>query len=177
MVLTHNFSLPTYEELEQEEVPLSSAALKAGAFHFGKTCELENNEFVLCRQELNDPRKCITEGKAVTSCALSFFRKVKESCFDEFQVYANCVDKSSTNFDLTPCRNTQAVFDKCMNDKLGIDRPVYNYFLRPFVHDSNRPKPKPSDPLVFSGVPKKLDDNEPRTPAKYGGRNHGAFTV
>lgn len=171
MVLTQEFSLPTYEELQQEEVPLSTAALKAGAFHFGKTCEYENNEFVLCKRELNDPRQCISEGKAVTNCALSFFRKVKESCFDEFQVYADCVDKSSGIFDITLCRNTQAIFDNCMKDKLGINRPPYDYFSKPFVHDSKRPKPEPEAPLVFHGVPKPLDENEPRTPAKYGNRN------
>lgn len=53
---------------------------------------------MLCRQELDDPRKCIEEGKAVTNCALNFFRKVKTSCHEEFQQYANCLDKSSTDF-------------------------------------------------------------------------------
>lgn len=33
---------------------------------------------MLCKGELKDPRKCIKEGKAVTNCALSFFRKVKK---------------------------------------------------------------------------------------------------
>jgi NADH dehydrogenase (ubiquinone) 1 alpha subcomplex subunit 8 len=54
---------------------------------------------MLCRKELQDPRKCISEGKAVTSCALEFFRKVKKTCFKEFTQYANCLDKSSTNFE------------------------------------------------------------------------------
>uniref|UniRef100_A0A8D8XI91 NADH dehydrogenase [ubiquinone] 1 alpha subcomplex subunit 8 n=2 Tax=Cacopsylla melanoneura TaxID=428564 RepID=A0A8D8XI91_9HEMI len=170
MVLTQNYSLPTYEELEQEEIPLSTAALKAGALHFGKSCEQVNNEFVLCRQELDDPRKCLKEGKDVTNCALSFFKKVKQSCFDEFQVYANCIDQSSGSFDITKCRNTQHVFDKCMSDKLGIQRPPYDYFSKPFVYDSVRPKPLPEEPLVFSGVPKKVDESEPKTPARYGGR-------
>jgi len=56
-------------------------------------------EFMLCRKELQDPRKCISEGKAVTSCALEFFRKVKKTCFKEFTQYANCLDKSSTHFE------------------------------------------------------------------------------
>lgn len=50
---------------------------------------------MLCRDELNDPRKCLEEGKAVTNCALEFFRKVKKTCHDEFTQYANCLDKSS----------------------------------------------------------------------------------
>lgn len=36
-------SLPTDEELTTEEVNLSSAALRAGAFHLGKHCENQNN--------------------------------------------------------------------------------------------------------------------------------------
>lgn len=50
---------------------------------------------MLCRQELDDPRKCVNEGKAVTNCALEFFRKVKKTCAEEFLQYANCLDKSS----------------------------------------------------------------------------------
>lgn len=53
---------------------------------------------MLCRQELGDPRKCIAEGKAVTNCALNFFQLVKKSCHEEFAQYANCLDKSSPDF-------------------------------------------------------------------------------
>jgi hypothetical protein len=56
-------------------------------------------EFMLCRRELKDPRKCISEGKAVTSCALDFFRNVKKTCSKEFTQYANCLDKSSTKLE------------------------------------------------------------------------------
>jgi NADH dehydrogenase (ubiquinone) 1 alpha subcomplex subunit 8 len=56
MVLTKNDYIPTYSELQVEEVPLGSPYLKAGAFHLGKQCEATNNEYMLCRQENNDPR-------------------------------------------------------------------------------------------------------------------------
>lgn len=56
MVFTKETQLPTYAELEVEEVPLGGPYLKAGAFHLGKYCETTNNEFMLCRQETNDPR-------------------------------------------------------------------------------------------------------------------------
>lgn len=58
-------------------------------------------EFMLCRYELDDPRKCIDEGKAVTSCAMDFFRKVKKSCHEEFSQYANCLDKSSSDLEFS----------------------------------------------------------------------------
>lgn len=57
---------------------------------------------MLCRQEYKDPRKCLNEGKAVTSCSLDFFRKIKASCASEFTQFANCLDRSSPDFSFTP---------------------------------------------------------------------------
>ena len=58
---------------------------------------------MLCKSEYpEDHRKCLAEGKEVTKCSLDFFRKMKANCRQEFDAYANCVDKSSTNFELTP---------------------------------------------------------------------------
>lgn len=114
---TEDLWIPTNEELTVEEVNLSSPALRAGAFHMGKYCENQNNvsppsgtsrllhhhqniefsfqEYMLCKAELKDPRQCLAEGRAVTACALDFFRKVKKTCYDEFTQHANCLDKSS----------------------------------------------------------------------------------
>lgn len=57
-------------------------------------------EFMLCRMEEKDPRKCLAEGKAVTACTMDFFRKVKGSCLNEFNQYANCIDKSSGDYSM-----------------------------------------------------------------------------
>ena len=62
MVFTKDAKLPTYEELTVEEVPLGAPYLKAGAFHLGKYCETTNNEYMLCRQENNDPRYIFVRG-------------------------------------------------------------------------------------------------------------------
>lgn len=43
MVVTLKTSLPTEEELNVQEVNLSSPVLRAGAFHLGKYCEQQNN--------------------------------------------------------------------------------------------------------------------------------------
>lgn len=43
MVVTNDHILPTEEELTVTEVELSTPALRAGAFHLGKSCENENN--------------------------------------------------------------------------------------------------------------------------------------
>ena len=52
-------------------------------------------EFVLCKNEERDPRKCVEYGKTLTACGLDFFRKVKAECLQEFTQFANCIDKSS----------------------------------------------------------------------------------
>jgi len=40
------------------------------------------------------------------------------------------------------CRKTQYPFDKCMLDKVGIERPYVGYFSKARVHHTNRPKPE-----------------------------------
>uniref|UniRef100_A0A6B2EIC7 NADH dehydrogenase [ubiquinone] 1 alpha subcomplex subunit 8 n=1 Tax=Phlebotomus kandelakii TaxID=1109342 RepID=A0A6B2EIC7_9DIPT len=171
MVVTFKVELPTEEELTVPEVNLSGPALKAGAFHLGKYCEFQNNEFMLCCEELQDPRKCIKEGKAVTNCALEFFRKVKKSCHDEFTQYANCLDKSSQDQAFKPCRKTQGVYDKCMLDNMQIERPHWGYFSRVRIHDSERPAPPKKEKAVYPDATPGLPDDYPREPAKYGSRN------
>ena len=56
MVLTKDIWLPSDAELTVEEVPLGTPSLRAGAMHLGKVCEVQNNEFMLCRSETQDPR-------------------------------------------------------------------------------------------------------------------------
>lgn len=54
---------------------------------------------MLCRNELKDPRKCLNEGKALTSCAFEFLRKLKKTCKGEFEQYTHCLDQSSQDAD------------------------------------------------------------------------------
>lgn len=70
-------------------------ALYNNSITITSTCVFAFQDYMLCKDELGDPRKCLDEGKAVTNCALEFFRKVKKTCTDEFAQYANCLDKSS----------------------------------------------------------------------------------
>lgn len=170
MVLTAAVHLPEESELTVQEVNLSAATLRAGSFHLGKYCEQANNEFMLCRIEENDPRKCINEGKAVTACTLNFFRKVKSACLNEFNQYANCVDKSSGDYALQHCRNTQAVYDKCMLDKLQLPRPDFGYFCEARVHDTKRPKPLPEPKAVYPDATPALPEDYEKKPARFGSR-------
>ncbi|XP_042214304.1 NADH dehydrogenase [ubiquinone] 1 alpha subcomplex subunit 8-like [Homarus americanus] len=169
-MFTKDFTLPTEEELTVEEVNVSTPALRAAAFHLGKACENENSEFMLCRREEKDPRKCIDEGKAVTACSLSFFRKIKKACLEEFNQYSNCLDKSSRDLEYRHCRNTQAVFDKCVLESLDLERPEFGYFCRPKILNTKRPKPDVDAPLEFPDAPVPLPDQPATGTARYGSR-------
>jgi len=39
------------------------------------------------------------------------------------------------------CRKTQAELDKCMKEKLNLDRPEVGYLSKVRLHESSRPKP------------------------------------
>uniref|UniRef100_A0A2I2YHG3 NADH dehydrogenase [ubiquinone] 1 alpha subcomplex subunit 8 n=1 Tax=Gorilla gorilla gorilla TaxID=9595 RepID=A0A2I2YHG3_GORGO len=84
--------LPTLEELKVDEVKISSAVLKAAAHHYGAQCDKPNKEFMLCRWEEKDPRRCLEEGKLVNKCALDFFRQIKRHCAEPFTEYWTCID-------------------------------------------------------------------------------------
>ncbi|XP_038217793.1 NADH dehydrogenase [ubiquinone] 1 alpha subcomplex subunit 8 [Zerene cesonia] len=170
MTITNDVVLPEESELTVQEVNLSTPTLIAGSFHLGKYCEQVNNEYMLCRSEEKDPRKCINEGKAVTACTLEFFRKVKGSCLAEFNQYTHCIDKSSGDMSLEFCRKTQGVFDKCMLEKLNLPRPSFGYFTEARIHDTKRPKPLEEPKAVYPDATPGLPENYEKKSARYGGR-------
>jgi len=146
MVLTKDIWLPTDAELTVDEVPLGTPSLRAGAMHMGKYCEVTNNEFMLCRNETQDPRKCLKEGAEVTGCAMEFFKKVKGACAAEFMSYATCLERSSANMEFRECRKTQATYDSCILKNLELERPHFGYHCLPKIHESDRPKPVEEKP-------------------------------
>jgi len=141
-MFTEGMKIPPKEDLIVEEINLSTSRWHAGSQHLGKYREKPSQEFVLCNRENKDPRACIDEGKTLTACGADFFRMVKKGCLEEFEQFATCVDRSSEDYALYPCRNTQAVFDKCMLDKFDLRRPNPLYYLRPKVLDTEKPKPR-----------------------------------
>lgn len=147
---------PPLEELEVQQVNVSSAVLKAAAHHYGSQCDKPNKEFMLCRWEEKDPRKCLQEGKEVNKCALEFFRQIKLHCADPFTQYWTCVDYSNL-LELRHCRKQQAAFDECMLEKLGWARPDLGQLSkvtkvqtsRPVPENPyhSRPRPEPNKPV------------------------------
>ncbi|XP_012251742.2 NADH dehydrogenase [ubiquinone] 1 alpha subcomplex subunit 8 [Athalia rosae] len=170
MVITNSTFIPDDDELTVQEVNIGTPALRAAAFHIGKYCEYQNNEFMLCRQELDDPRPCIQEGKLVTACTLEFFRKLKKTCYDEFTQYTRCLDKSSSRLEYDRCRMTQSIYDKCVLDNLNLERPQFGYFCEVKVHDSPRPKPQPQPKAVYPDIPDHLPPGD-YPPPRFGARS------
>lgn len=170
MPFTEDYYLPPPEELEVQEVNLTTPYLKAGALHFGKYCDEQCKEFMLCRREYDDPRKCVKEGKDVTACAVEFFQKVKKDCKEPFDTYAACLEWSSMEMDIRHCRKTQAAMDQCMLEKLNIERPYVGFFTEIRTHKTNRPKPGPIFPRKEydeDAIPS-LPPDYPREPSKHG---------
>jgi len=58
-------------------------------------------EFMLCREEEGDPRRCLNEGKHVTACAMDVLKKMKKHCLEDFNAYMYCLERSSGTLDLT----------------------------------------------------------------------------
>lgn len=159
--------LPTYEELEHREIPFSGNIIRAGAMQLGKYCENKNDEFMQCRYELG-PTRCIKEGKEVTDCTMEFFGKLKKACYHELDRFSYCIDKSSVDYWMRPCRKTQTAFDQCVLDNMGIQKPKIGYYSRIRVYDSARPAPV-EKPQIFAGRPISPDspDFPPPTVGKY----------
>lgn len=49
-------------------------ALKAAAYQYAESCDSVNKEFMLCKKEEGDPRKCLKYGDKVSVCAEEFFK-------------------------------------------------------------------------------------------------------
>ncbi|XP_012175016.1 NADH dehydrogenase [ubiquinone] 1 alpha subcomplex subunit 8 [Bombus terrestris] len=174
MTNSKNFKLPSDEELNTQELNISWPYIAAAAVFLAKRCEWFNNEFMLCRYELKDPRKCLKEGKEVTKCAIEGFQDIKKHCGSEFQAHVDCViNTSSTATDDEYCSKTRQVFDDCMVKNLKLERPPFGYFCEAKVHDSPRPKP-PQEERGFPDAVPQLP-TPPYPPPKYSGR--GGFNM
>ncbi|XP_038845574.1 NADH dehydrogenase [ubiquinone] 1 alpha subcomplex subunit 8-like [Salvelinus fontinalis] len=133
--------VPTFNDLNVEEISVSSAVLKGAAHHYGSQCDKANKEFMLCRWEEKDPRKCLNEGRKVNECALNFFRQIKGSCAESFTEYWTCLDYSNLA-ELRQCRKQQQAFDSCVQDKLGWERPNLGELSKVTKVDTSRPLPE-----------------------------------
>ncbi|XP_069465751.1 NADH dehydrogenase [ubiquinone] 1 alpha subcomplex subunit 8 [Ambystoma mexicanum] len=163
--MSGTLEVPSAEELTVNEVKVSSAVLKGAAHHYGSQCDKPNKEFMLCRWEEKDPRKCLKEGAKVNECALDFFRKIKMHCAEPFTEYWTCLDYTNL-LELRHCRKQQKLFDECVFEKLGWIRPDLGALSkvtkvqtdRPIPENvfHSRPRPEPNPVIDAELKPSKL---------------------
>ncbi|KAB0400962.1 hypothetical protein E2I00_015448, partial [Balaenoptera physalus] len=150
------------------QVEVSSSVLKAAAHHYGAQCDKPNKEFMLCRWEEKDPRRCLEESKLVNQCALDFFRQIKQHCSEPFTEYWTCIDYSGLQL-FRRCRKQQAKFDECVLDKLGWVRPDLGELSK--VTKVKTDRPLPENPYESRARPEPNPEMEgDLKPARHGSR-------
>ncbi|KAM3825753.1 NADH dehydrogenase [ubiquinone] 1 alpha subcomplex subunit 8 [Vipera latastei] len=162
--------VPSPEELDVPELAVGSAVLKAGAHHYGSQCDQINKEFMLCRWEERDPRKCLKEGRAVSKCAVDFFKQIKLHCAEPFNQYWNCLDESNM-LQFRYCRKQQQLFDDCVLDKLGWVRPELGQLSKVTKVKTVRPLPENPSHSRMRPPPNPPTEGEYK-PAKYDNRGY-----
>ncbi|KAI3384644.1 hypothetical protein SNEBB_009389 [Seison nebaliae] len=135
--------LPSPDELDVPFINVTSGVLRAAAPYLGKYCDKQCKEFMLCRREEKEARKCLKENKIVSQCSLKFFQLLKNSeCADVFEDHWRCVDDSYYGWqEPSRCPRTRKIFDNCMKEKLGMERPELGHFSLTRLHESSRKMP------------------------------------
>ncbi|KAI6225309.1 hypothetical protein M3Y99_01352100 [Aphelenchoides fujianensis] len=126
MVLPKDVQLPSDAELTvPQESTLSTPWLKTVASSYCRR-----------RKELEDPRATLKEGAAVTACGVAFLRTLKKTCRPEAEKFADCIDHGNRDLHVGCCREEQLFMDRCVEEKMGIERPPLGYFAKIHIHDS-----------------------------------------
>lgn len=91
-----------------------SSVLYAAAKEIGAHCATENDAFLRCKANDENPEVCLAEGERVQTCALGVLKSAMETCGDAFQQYADCLDKQiSQEYMFERCRKPEAAFVEC----------------------------------------------------------------
>eukprot|EP01121_Diplochlamys_sp_Union-15-3_P016549 TRINITY_DN5651_c0_g1_i1.p1 TRINITY_DN5651_c0_g1~~TRINITY_DN5651_c0_g1_i1.p1 ORF type:complete len:142 (-),score=19.11 TRINITY_DN5651_c0_g1_i1:93-473(-) len=79
-------------ETEKDEINVLGASLIAANRMIQKYCNKQNDDFLLCKTEDEDPAHCVQQGKAVTRCGFDVFKAIRAHCNTEFNAYSHCID-------------------------------------------------------------------------------------
>ncbi|KAL9539604.1 hypothetical protein MBANPS3_010172 [Mucor bainieri] len=105
-----------------DEIGATSAPLKSASFFIGQYCKEYNDDFMLCKNENNDPKHCLSEGRKVTRCAINLITKLRENCGKEFEAHWQCLEKNNQEF--YACRTPERTFNTCVFEKLGLEKKI-----------------------------------------------------
>ncbi|KAI7902814.1 uncharacterized protein BX663DRAFT_531297 [Cokeromyces recurvatus] len=105
-----------------DELGATSAPLKSASFFIGQYCKEYNEDFMLCKNENNNPKHCLKEGRKVTRCAIDLITKLRENCGKEFEAHWQCLENNNQEFGA--CRVPEQTFNTCVFEKLGLEKKV-----------------------------------------------------
>ncbi|KAJ3018871.1 hypothetical protein HKX48_002577 [Thoreauomyces humboldtii] len=104
------------------EVGCTSAPLESAAFFLASYCKKYNEDFVLCKNESQDPKHCLKEGRKVTRCSLDLIEKLKKNCDAQWSKHWQCLDMN--NHQLFHCRKEERSFNDCVFKSLGLTKII-----------------------------------------------------
>ncbi|KAF9436635.1 hypothetical protein BGZ76_003396 [Entomortierella beljakovae] len=113
---------PAPAESAHPEVGTSSAPLKSAAYFIGAYCKDYNEDFMLCKNENNDPAHCLKEGRKVTRCAMDLITKLRENCEKEWEAHYTCLEKHNQEY--FACRKPERTFNECVFSKLKLEKVI-----------------------------------------------------
>lgn len=126
---------------EVPEVGATSAPLKSASYFIGARCQPYNDDFMLCRKDANGPADCLKEGRRVTRCAVSVLDDINKSCLEEFRRHWQCLDQGNHRF--YQCRPAERLLNKCVFDKLSLEKTIPGVPKDQQVHLKEMPHLKP----------------------------------
>lgn len=94
-----------------KELGATSAPLMSMAYFIGDFCKEFNEDFMLCKTENHDPRKCLLEGRKVTRCAMDVLSQLQKECGSEFKNHWDCLDFK--NHQYQSCRDKEKQLNSC----------------------------------------------------------------
>ncbi|RHZ86561.1 hypothetical protein Glove_49g23 [Diversispora epigaea] len=121
-----------------DEIGATSAPLQSAAFFIGAYCKEYNEDFMLCKNENNDPAHCLKEGRKVTRCAIDLLRKLREHCDKEFEAHWTCLDLNNQEYHR--CRAPERKFNACVMSALKLEKYIPDSPAnKPQIHLKEKP--------------------------------------
>ncbi|KAJ1978165.1 ndufa8, NADH-ubiquinone oxidoreductase complex I 19kd subunit [Dimargaris xerosporica] len=121
----HEWVDPTPPPENIKDVPnvgATSAVLTSAAYAIGAHCKEYNEDFMLCKNENNDPAHCLKEGAKVTRCSIDLLTKLRANCREQLTKHWKCLELN--NHRLFYCREEEEPLRACIFEKLGYKKEI-----------------------------------------------------
>mmetsp|Transcript_13512 Transcript_13512/g.41757 ORF Transcript_13512/g.41757 Transcript_13512/m.41757 type:complete len:97 (+) Transcript_13512:206-496(+) len=94
----------------------TSSELYASAHYLGRDCKDSNMAYLACKAGGGgNPKDCLAQGAAVTSCGDGLIAKLKAAAGPEFEAFRACLADTNNAFD--KCRAQKEALHACMAGK------------------------------------------------------------